>query len=78
MQVPLCTELFHKDIVNRSWQQVKCSRNECEEIMQQNKLCCIKSAKIFAKTLALQCNKCYSVFSNKTEQLEITLKREEK
>jgi hypothetical protein len=30
------------------------------------------------KTLALQCNKCYSVFSNKTEQLEITLKREEK
>ncbi|MER2150965.1 MAG: hypothetical protein ABS900_05085, partial [Candidatus Limivicinus sp.] len=37
-----------------------------------------KSAKIFAKTLALQCNMCYSVFSNKTEQLEITLKREEK
>ena len=23
----------------------------------------------------LQCNMCYSVFSNKTEQLEITLKR---
>jgi hypothetical protein len=32
-------------------------------------------AKIFGKTLALQCNMCYSVFSNKTGQLEITLKR---
>ena len=30
------------------------------------------------KTLALQYNMCYSVFSNKAEQLEITLKREEK
>jgi len=26
----------------------------------------------------LQCNMCYSVFGNKTEQLEITLKREGK
>jgi len=38
----------------------------------------MKKCKIYAKTLALQCNKCYAVFSNKTEQLEITLKREEK
>jgi len=35
----------------------------------------MKKCKIYAKTLALQCNKCYAVFSNKTEQLEITLKR---
>ena len=31
--------------------------------------------KYFGKVLALQCNMCYSVFSNKTEQLEITLNR---
>ena len=27
------------------------------------------------KTPALQCNTCYAVYGNKTEQLEITLKR---
>jgi hypothetical protein len=47
--------------------------NATKQIMLHEKV-----QKIYAKTLALQCNKCYYVFSNKTEQLEITLKREEK
>ena len=49
----------------RSW-------NECVETMQQNKLCCMNNAQKYLEK-PLQCNICYSVFSNKTEQLEITL-----